>query len=62
MGFLHQTYQQFESLHSQAMKKIWVFVEGDTEDYFISDLIRQMFCNKIVIEKDLTVFVQTLKT
>lgn len=39
------------------MKKIWFFLEGDSEKHFISNLIRRKFFDSIFIEKDLTEFI-----
>lgn len=39
------------------MKKIWFFVEGDTEEHFINHLIRNRFYDSILQEQDLSVFI-----
>ena len=39
------------------MKKLWFFLEGDSEDFFITNLIRNKFYDKILIEKDLSEFI-----
>ena len=39
------------------MKKLWFFLEGDAEDFFITNLIRKKFYDKILIERDLYEFV-----
>ncbi len=40
------------------MKKLWFFLEGDAEDFFITNLIRKKFYDKILIEKDLSEFIK----
>jgi len=40
------------------MKKLWFFLEGDAEDFFITNLIRKKFSDKILIEKDLPRFIK----
>ena len=40
------------------MKKIWFFVEGDSEEYFVQNLIRKKYYERIKIEKDLSEFVK----
>jgi hypothetical protein len=40
------------------MKKIWFFVEGDTEEIFISNLITKKYYNTCRQEKDLSEFVK----
>jgi hypothetical protein len=40
------------------MKKVWVFVEGDTEAIFISYLIRQKLYKTFLQEKDVSVFIK----
>lgn len=39
------------------MKKIWFFVEGDSEENFIKCLIRLKYSENILLEKNLSVFV-----
>lgn len=39
------------------MEKIWFFVEGDSEENFIINLIRKKYSGKIIIEKALSTFV-----
>lgn len=38
-------------------KKIWFFVEGDSEEHFVTQLVRKKFYQSILKEKDLSVFV-----
>jgi len=40
------------------MKKIWIFVEGDSEEHFITHLIRNGFYETILQEKDLSAFIR----
>ncbi len=40
------------------MKKVWLFVEGDTEEIFISNLIRKKLYKTFLQEKDLSVFIK----
>lgn len=39
------------------MKKIWFFVEGDSENYFVSNLIRKKYYDTIIIEGDMSKFI-----
>lgn len=39
------------------MKKLWFFVEGDSEEYFVLNFIRKQYFSTITIEKDLSEFV-----
>ncbi len=39
------------------MKKIWFFVEGDSEENFIKNLIRKKYAGSILLENDLSAFV-----
>lgn len=41
------------------MNKIWFFVEGNSEEFFITNLIRKRFYENINIIKDLAEFVKT---
>ena len=40
------------------MKKVWIFVEGDSEEYFVSNLIRKKFYDTISQKKDLSEFLE----
>jgi hypothetical protein len=40
------------------MKKIWFFVEGDSEENFIENLIRVKYSESILLENDLSAFVK----
>ncbi|MBN1698817.1 MAG: hypothetical protein JW881_14975 [Spirochaetales bacterium] len=42
------------------MKKIWAFIEGDSEEAFIENLLRNNYYNTIQLVKDISVFITTV--